>query len=99
MQLIAPTIGKTLGTSAADIADNAAKTMKQKEGIRRVSRLTKKGIAEGDRRRTQVLDRMKDSLDAVFIHRYRNVDPKIRLKCVFGYVVVPSVVRYLFESS
>ena len=87
--VIALTIGNTLCTVAADIADNAAKTMRQKEGEQKKKNVNKERVkaletkvAEGDRRRTQVLDSMKDLLDAVFIHRYRDVDPKIRLECV-----------------
>ena len=87
--VIALTIGNTLCTVAADIAENAAKTMRQKEGEQKKKSVNKERIkaleakiAEGDRRRTQVLDSMKDLLDAVFIHRYRDVDPKIRLECV-----------------
>lgn len=87
--VIALSIGNTLCTVAADIADNAAKTMRQKEGEQKKKSVNKERvkaleakIAEGDRRRTQVLDSMKDLLDAVFIHRYRDVDPKIRLECV-----------------
>ena len=87
--VIALTIGNTLCTVAADIAENTAKTMRQKEGEQKKKSVNKERIkaleakiAEGDRRRTQVLDSMKDLLDAVFIHRYRDVDPKIRLECV-----------------
>ena len=87
--VIALTIGNTLCTVAADTADNAAKTMRQKEGEEKRKNVNKERVkaletkaAEGDRRRTQVLDSMKDLLDAVFIHRYRDVDPRIRLECV-----------------
>ena len=87
--VIALTIGNTLCTVAADIAENAAKTMRQKEGEQKKKSVNKERvkaleakIAEGDRRRTQVLDSMKYLLDAVFIHRYRDVDPRIRLECV-----------------
>ena len=87
--LIALTIGNTLCTVAADIAENAAKTMRQKEGEQKKKSVNKERvkaleakIAEGDRRRTQVLESMKYLFDAVFIHRYRDVDPKIRLECV-----------------
>ena len=87
--VIALTIGNTLCTVAADIADNAAKTLRQKEGEQKKKSVNKERVkaleakvAEGERRRTQVLDSMKDLLDAVFVHRYRDVDPKIRLECV-----------------
>lgn len=87
--VIALTIGSTLCTVAADIAGNSAKTLRQKEGEQKKKSVNKERvksleakIAEGDRRRTQVLDSMKYLLDGVFIHRYRDVDPKIRLECV-----------------
>lgn len=87
--VIALTIGSTLCTVAADIADNAAKTMRQKEGEQKKKSVNKERvraleakIVEEDRRRTQVLESMKYLFDAVFIHRYRDVDPKIRLECV-----------------
>ena len=87
--VIALTIGNTLCTIAADIAENAARTMRQKEGEQKKKSVNKERVkaleakvAEGERRRAQVLDSMKDLLDAVFVHRYRDVDPKIRLECV-----------------
>ena len=87
--VIALTIGNTLCTVAADIAENTARTMRQKEGEQKKKSLNKERVkaletkvAEGERRRAQVLDSMKDLLDAVFVHRYRDVDPKIRLECV-----------------
>ena len=87
--VIALTVGNTLCTVAADIAENAARTMRQKEGEQKKKSVNKERvktletkIAEGERRRAQVLDSMKDLLDAVFVHRYRDVDPKIRLECV-----------------
>lgn len=87
--VVALTIGSTLCTVAAEIAENAAKTMRQKEGEQKKKSVNKERvkaleakIGEGGRRRNQVLDSMKFLLDAVFIHRYRDVDPKIRLECV-----------------
>lgn len=87
--VIALAIGNTLCTVAADIAENAARTMRQKEGEQKKKSVNKERVkaleakvAEGERRRAQVLDSMKDLLDAVFVHRYRDVDPKIRLECV-----------------
>lgn len=87
--VIALTIGNTLCIVAAEIADNTAKTMRQKEGEQKKKSVNKERvkaleakIAEGERRRTQVLASLKDLFDAVFVHRYRDVDPKIRLECV-----------------
>ena len=87
--VIAFTIGNMLCTVAADIADNAAMTMRQKEGEQKKKGVNKERvkaleakIAEEGRRRVQVLENMKNLLDGVFVHRYRDVDPKIRLECV-----------------
>ena len=89
--LIALTIGNTLCTVTAEIAENAAKTTRQKEGEQKKKSVNKERvkaleakIAEGDRRRAQLLDSMKYLLDAVFIHRYRDVDPRIRFECVMA---------------
>ena len=87
--VIALTIGNTLCTVAADIAENAARTVRQKEGEQKRKSVNKERVkaleakvAEGERRRAQVLESMGNLLDAVFVHRYRDVDPKIRLECV-----------------
>ena len=87
--VIALTIGNTLCAVAADLADNAAKTMRQKEGEQKKKNVNKERVKaleakviEAERRHTQVLGSMKDLFDAVFIHRYRDVDPKIRHECV-----------------
>ena len=87
--VIALTIGNTLCTVAADIAENAATTVRQKEGEQKKKSVNKERvkaweakIMEGERRRAQVLESMGNLLDAVFVHRYRDVDPKIRLECV-----------------
>lgn len=87
--VIALTIGNKLCTVAADIADNAARTVRLKEGEQKKKSVNKERVkaletqvAEGERRRAQVLESMGNLLDAVFVHRYRDVDPKIRLECV-----------------
>ena len=87
--VIALTIGNKLCTVAADIAENAARTVRQKEGEQKKKSVNKERVkaleakvAEGERRRAQVLESMGNLLDAVFVHRYRDVDPKIRLECV-----------------
>ena len=87
--VIALTIGNKLCTVAADIAENAARTVRLKEGEQKKKSVNKERVraleaqvAEGERRRAQVLESMGNLLDAVFVHRYRDVDPKIRLECV-----------------
>ena len=87
--VIALKIGNELCTVAADIAENAAMTVRLKEGEQKKKSVNKERVkaleakvAEGERRRAQVLESMGNLLDAVFVHRYRDVDPKIRLECV-----------------
>ena len=87
--VIALEIGNELCTVAADIAENAAMTVRLKEGEQKKKSVNKERVkaleakvAEGERRRAQVLESMGNLLDAVFVHRYRDVDPKIRLECV-----------------
>ena len=87
--VIALTIGNTLCTVAADIAENAARTVRQKEGEQKKKSVNKERVkaleakvAEGERHSAQVLESMGHLLDAVFVHRFRDVDPKIRLECV-----------------
>jgi cohesin complex subunit SA-1/2 len=42
----------------------------------------KKKVAENENRRTFVQDQIKDFYVTIYTHRYRDVDPKIRLECV-----------------
>lgn len=87
--VISMTMANTLCTVAADIADNTATTMRQKEGEQKKRAVNKERvkaleakIAEGEKKRTQVLGNLKDIFEGVFIHRYKDVDPKIRVECV-----------------
>ncbi|KAH8805693.1 STAG domain-containing protein [Xylogone sp. PMI_703] len=41
-----------------------------------------KKVAGGDKRKEQLENIIKDFYDTVFVHRYRDVDPKIRTECV-----------------
>ncbi|EFR02446.1 mitotic cohesin complex [Nannizzia gypsea CBS 118893] len=47
----------------------------------RISALQTK-IKEGQKRLETIDDMLRDSFDAVFVHRYRDVDPKIRQECM-----------------
>lgn len=87
--VISLAIATTLCGVANDLTENTAKTVRQKEGEQkkksvnkgRVKELEGK-IAEGDRRRTQVIENIQTIFDSVFVHRYRDVDPKIRVDCI-----------------
>ncbi|MCJ1394848.1 hypothetical protein MMC18_008887 [Xylographa bjoerkii] len=71
-----------------EIVDNIATTTRQKESERkkksvnkgRVSALQTK-VGEMEKKKDLVESWLKDVFDTVFIHRYRDVDPKVRVDC------------------
>ena len=83
------TIGNEMCRVAAAISENNAKTLRQKEGEQkkknankqRIKELSDK-IADLDRKHAQAKESMQAIFDTVFVHRYRDVDPKIRVDCV-----------------
>lgn len=58
-----------------------AEHKKNKKNQGRINALEEK-ISEGEERRDSVEMVIKDIFDAVFVHRYRDIDPKIRTDCV-----------------
>ncbi|KAF8421022.1 hypothetical protein EV426DRAFT_610370 [Tirmania nivea] len=58
-----------------------AESKKNKKNQGRIKALEEK-ISEGEERRDAVEAVIKDIFDAVFVHRYRDIDPKIRTDCV-----------------
>ncbi|KAL8848283.1 MAG: hypothetical protein Q9221_006682 [Calogaya cf. arnoldii] len=73
----------------SSLADNTAKTVRQKEGEQKKKSVNKeriaslqKNVAEGERRSGEVDGMMENIFNAVYVHRYRDVDPKIRVDCV-----------------
>ncbi|KAL9128431.1 MAG: hypothetical protein Q9217_002893 [Psora testacea] len=87
--VISLAIGNTLCRVAADIAENTAKTMRQKEGEQKKKTVNKERVktletkvTELGSKRNQVEELLKSVFDAVFVHRYRDVDPRIRVDCV-----------------
>lgn len=87
--VISLSMGSALCSVANDLGENAAKTTRQKEGEQkkknvnkdRVKALEAKIIEDGNKR-TLVIDSVQQLFDQVYIHRYRDVDPKIRVDCV-----------------
>lgn len=87
--VISLSMGSALCSVANDLAENAAKTTRQKEGeqkkknvnMDRVKALEAKIMQDGNKR-TLVIDNVQQLFDQVYIHRYRDVDPKIRVDCV-----------------
>lgn len=87
--VISLSMGSALCSVANDLAENAAKTTRQKEGEQKKKSVNKERvraleakIADGGRKRTLVVDSVQQLFDQVYIHRYRDVDPKIRVDCV-----------------
>ena len=82
-------IATALCKVANELTENTAKTTRQKEGEQKKKSVNKgrvkefeTKIAEGDRKRNQVVESLKGIFDVVFVHRYRDVDPKIRVECI-----------------
>ncbi|KAL9639693.1 MAG: hypothetical protein Q9204_000983 [Flavoplaca sp. TL-2023a] len=96
----------------SSLVDSTAKTVRQMEGEQkkktvnkeRIASLQKK-IAEEERRSGSVNDMMENIFNAVYVHRYRDVDPRIRVDCVTalgGWITTapdkyftPAYLRYL----
>ncbi|KAJ4356582.1 cohesin complex subunit [Didymosphaeria variabile] len=83
-------LGVTSGLTriASDIAESTAKMMRQKETESKKSRANKSRLATIDQEveeLNQKLEHVKalitDWFDTVYVHRYRDVDPKVRVEC------------------
>lgn len=87
--VISLAIGSALCNVANDLTENTAKTMRQKEGEQKKKSVNKgrvkdfdDKVKEGERRRARTVESIQAIFDTVFVHRYRDVDPKIRVECV-----------------
>ena len=86
--VISLAMGSALCSVANDLAENTAKTTRQKEGeqkkksanTERIKALESK-IADEGRKRASVIEIIQQLFDAIYVHRYRDVDPKIRVDC------------------
>jgi len=83
-------LGVTTGLAqvARDIAENAAKMLRQKETEGKKSRANKSRlstidteVAELNQQLEHVKSSITDWFDTVYVHRYRDVDPKVRVEC------------------
>jgi cohesin complex subunit SA-1/2 len=79
----------TLCEIASEIAESTAKSLRQLESEKKKARVNKGRVSalqekvdEGGQKREIVEGTIKDIFDTVFVHRYRDVDPKIRAECV-----------------
>lgn len=87
--VISLAIGNTLCSLAADIADNVAKTMRQKDSEQKKKNVNKERvevlqtkIINEQGKKAAVESMLADIFQSVYIHRYRDVDFKIRVECV-----------------
>lgn len=87
--VISLVIGTTICGLAADIADTVAKTMRLKEGEQKKKNVNKERVAvleakvaDEQSKRAAVETFLEDIFQTVYIHRYRDVDAKIRVDCV-----------------
>lgn len=87
--VIALSMGSALCTVANDLAESAAKFTRQKEGEQKKKSVNKERvraleakIADQGRKRTSIIDNVQQLFDQVYVHRYRDVDPRIRVDCV-----------------
>ncbi|ESZ90777.1 hypothetical protein SBOR_8848 [Sclerotinia borealis F-4128] len=89
----ATAVALTIATSTCQIAkeqiETAAKTLRQLEGEKRNKRPNKGRLAEfekkvrdGEGKKEILEERLKDIFDTIWVHRYRDVDPKIRTECI-----------------
>ena len=82
-------IGTTLCGLATENAESIAKTMRQKDGEQKKKTVNKERVValqarviEGEKKRAATESILTDLFDTVYVHRYRDVDPKIRVDCV-----------------
>lgn len=86
---VALAIANTVCGLTTEIGESIARTMKQKEGEQkkknvnkeRVDILQAKIVAEEERQKT-LGNILEDIFSTVYVHRYRDVEPKIRVDCV-----------------
>jgi cohesin complex subunit SA-1/2 len=87
--LVALTITSALCDVANKEIETAAKVQRQLEGEKkkksankaRVAEFQKK-VADNKRNKEFIEDQIKDFYDTIYVHRYRDIDPKIRIECV-----------------
>lgn len=86
--VVALSLTTGLAQVASDIADNAAKMTRQRDTESKKARANKsrlatidKEVAELNQKLEHVKALISDWFDTVYVHRYRDVDPKVRVEC------------------
>ncbi|KAL3417693.1 STAG domain-containing protein [Phlyctema vagabunda] len=88
--LVNLTINSAICDVASEIMDVTAKALRQAESEKAKKGRANKGrlaefqakVEEGESYKNLLQATIKDNFDTVFVHRYRDVDPKIRTECV-----------------
>ena len=87
--VISLAIVSTLCEIALEIAESNAKTLRLLEAEKKKKAVNKARVGalqgkidEGSQKRETTEGTIKDIFDTVFVHRYRDVDPRIRADCV-----------------
>jgi cohesin complex subunit SA-1/2 len=100
--LVALVMASTMSKIASDEINVAAKVQRQLEGEKKNKRPNKARLADfqqkvntNEQKKAYIEAQLKDFFDTVYVHRYRDIDPKIRIECVeaLGYwiLTLPSV--------
>jgi cohesin complex subunit SA-1/2 len=86
--LVALTMMSSMCAEAGKEIEVAATTLRLLNGEKKNKRPNKarqedlqKNIAASEKKTELLLDKIKDFFDTVYVHRYRDVDPKIRIEC------------------
>ncbi|KAF2652215.1 STAG-domain-containing protein [Lophiostoma macrostomum CBS 122681] len=82
-------ITSALSSVARDIVENTAKKMRQSESEAKKARANKARVAAINKEVEELNQKLElvdasitDWFDTVYVHRYRDVDPKVRVECV-----------------
>ena len=104
--VIALTLGTTICGLIAENADNTAKITKQKDNEQKKKSVNKERvrglevkIREGEAKRDFAQRSAEALFDAVYAHRYRDVDPKIRSDCVSAFGIWITACPEVFFSG
>jgi cohesin complex subunit SA-1/2 len=87
--LVALVMTSTMSRIASEEIDVAAKVQRQLEGEKKNKRPNKARLADfqqkvntNEENKAYIEAQLKDFFDTVYVHRYRDIDPKIRIECV-----------------
>ncbi|KAK2794358.1 hypothetical protein FQN52_008717 [Onygenales sp. PD_12] len=101
--IISLTIVTTLCNVAREVSITISNTRKQLETEKKKKSVNKgrveamqAKVQEGEKKLSTIDEAIRDSFDTVFVHRYRDVDPKIRAECMSALGVWINTYREMF---